>query len=116
MTKVSLPDTQCGFRAGRSTTQLLAAIWNIQQHGNDSNAPIVAVFLDFRRAFDSPPKRLILDRLAHLGAPLQFLSMIKRLNGSVKATVAGDPSATFSTDRGVKQVSAVKGLESRGND
>ena len=104
----ALPDSQCGFRPMRSAAHMISCIRSVQQHAGDANYAVVAAFVDFRRAFDSPPKQLILDRLKHLGAPENLLSMVERLNGTVTGVVQGDPTARFHTHRGVKQASKLK--------
>ena len=76
----------------------------LQQHALDSDVPVVVALLDFSRAFNSIPKKLIVDRLRHIGCPMPLLNMVKEMNSGVEATIAGDDGAKFQTTRGVRQV------------
>ena len=101
----SLPDWQAGFRSGRSCSQQHFTLRSLQQHCTDSNTPLVVAFLDFKRAFDSIPKWLIIDRLRHIGCPAPLLKMVRAMNCGVRATMSGSRNACFETSRGVRQVS-----------
>ena len=60
-------DTQWGFRAGRSTvTALLSTIHRWLQL-LESGKEICAVFLDYKKAFDSVPHKLLISKLQNLG-------------------------------------------------
>ena len=76
----------------------------LQKHAQDSDVPVVVALLDFSRAFNSIPKKLIVYQLRHIGCPMPLLNMVKEMNNGVEATVAGDDAPKFQTTRVVRQV------------
>jgi hypothetical protein len=48
-------DTQCSFRTKCSTTHLIHAVRRAQEACRLANLKAYAVFIDFKKAFDSPP-------------------------------------------------------------
>lgn len=89
----SLPDYQCGFRATRGCMQLILALRLMQQNCLDSGVPMVACYVDLQRAFDSPPKQLIIDRLRHIGVPISLTEVVGKMNANCKAHMTGDTEA-----------------------
>ena len=75
----------------------------IQEVAWDSNAPIVVAYIDIKKAFDSPPRQLILDGLRMIGCPPALLSIVEQLHTDVRCTVQNNEDATFTMDRGVRQ-------------
>ena len=72
----------------------------MQQNCIDSGAPLVVCYVDLQRAFDSPPKQLIIDRLKHIGAPPSLTEVVAKMNGNCKAHMTGDTEAKFQTTEG----------------
>ena len=72
-----LSDDQYGFCGGRScTTQLLNTI-NDWFSYLDKNIPVDAVYLDFRKAFDTVPHERLLNKLHGYGVRGQLLDWIR---------------------------------------
>ena len=72
-----LSDDQYGFCGGRScTTQLLNTI-NDWFSYLDKNIPVDAVYLDFRKAFDTVPHERLLNKLHGYGIRGQLLDWIR---------------------------------------
>ena len=99
-----LPDSQNGFRPGRSTAQSILQLRLIQQSGHERNVPVIVCFIDLRKAFDSLPRKLILDILTWLGVPPALLRLIEALHSDVvgKVLCCGRPHP-FVAHRGVRQ-------------
>ena len=47
------PETQCGFRAGRSTIDMIFTLREVQEKCIEQNMPLYAVFVHFKKAFDT---------------------------------------------------------------
>ena len=50
---IVLPESQCGFRAGRGTTDMIFAMRQIQEKCREQNQDLYMVFIDLTKAFDS---------------------------------------------------------------
>ncbi len=69
-------DTQCGFQPRRSTTHLIHVLRRAQEACRLSNLKVYAVFIDFKKAFDSPPREALLECLEWAGCPQDLLMVI----------------------------------------
>jgi hypothetical protein len=63
------------------------------------------VFVDFKKAFDTVPRDLLLERCRHLGIHGRFLSLLERLYDTIQAQVVvnGKTGAPIDTCLGTKQ-------------
>ena len=59
----TMPEEQHGFIRGKSTT---LAIGKLREAVINRENPLYAVFVDFKKAFDSVPRRLLIWKLVHL--------------------------------------------------
>ena len=48
-----LPEAQCGFRAGRGTSDMIFSLRQIQEKCIEQNMPLYMIFVDFTKAFDT---------------------------------------------------------------
>ena len=75
-TEDQLPDEQYGFRRGRSTTQaiekLLVSITSSWNHLR----PLYVVFVDFRKAFPSVDRKILVEKLDKIGIKGRTLELI----------------------------------------
>lgn len=62
-----LGESQFGFRQGKSTTKALARVMDSLLNNMDKGDLTVAVFLDFRKAFDTINHKLLLDKAKKAG-------------------------------------------------
>jgi len=53
-----IPESQCGFRAGRGTTDMIFAARQIQKKCREQNRDLYMVFIDLTKAFDSVNKHV----------------------------------------------------------
>ena len=92
-----LPESQCGFRAGRSTSDM---IFTLEQH-----KPLYVVFVDFIKAFDTVDRTTLWTILEIYGCPDKLVNIIKQFHYEMKAqvSVGGEPSDAFVVNHGVKQ-------------
>ena len=49
----NLPESQCGFRANRSTANMIFALRQIQEKCREKNMGLYAAFIDMTKAFDT---------------------------------------------------------------
>lgn len=102
-----LPDSQMGFRKGRSCTDaiftLLSAI-QIQFRHNDGRE-IYGIFVDFQRAFDSVPHTRLWQKLDNLKISSKFIKTIKSLydQASMQVRTKEGLSDIFEITEGVLQ-------------
>ena len=104
-----LSDDQYGFCGGRScTTQLLNTI-NDWFSYLDKNVPVDAVYLDFRKAFDTVPHERLLSKLHGYGIRGQLLDWIKDFlkDRSQYVTINDKSSGKIPVTSGVPQGSVL---------
>jgi hypothetical protein len=100
-----LPETQCGFRAGRGTADMIFFLKQIQEKCIEQNMPLYMIFVDFTKAFDTVDRNTLWKILLKLGFPEHFTKMVSALHTGMKATVKlkGELSDPFDVANGVKQ-------------
>ena len=49
----TLPESQSGFRAGRSTSDMIFTLRQLQEKAVEQQRPLYVVFVDFKKAFDT---------------------------------------------------------------
>ncbi len=68
---------QNGFREGRSTTSHILGLRRILEGARDKNLTAVMLFVDFKKAFDSVHRGLLMKILLAYGIPQQIVSLIR---------------------------------------
>ena len=99
------PESQCGFRPNRSTTDMIFSVRQIQEKCREQNQPLYMVFIDLTKAFDLVSRKGLFQVLSKTGCPPQLLSIIKSFHTDMKGVIQfdGDYSEPFSIHSGVKQ-------------
>ncbi|CAM4709419.1 unnamed protein product [Leuciscus chuanchicus] len=100
-----LPESQCGFRPGRSTIDLIFSVRQIQEKCIEQGRPLYAVFVDLTKAFDYVSRSGLFTILCQLGCPPKLLKIIQEFHVLTKATIQfeGSRSKEFPIFCGVKQ-------------
>jgi Reverse transcriptase (RNA-dependent DNA polymerase)/Endonuclease/Exonuclease/phosphatase family len=100
-----LPESQCGFRSERSTTDMIFSVRQLQEKCREQQQSLFLVFVDLTKAFDSVNRSAMYTILSKLGCPEKFVKMIRLLHDGMMASVLdqGDKSDPFSINNGVKQ-------------
>ena len=98
-------EAQCGFRAGRGTSDMIFSLRQIQEKCIEQNMPLYMIFVDFSKAFDTVNRSTLWKILRRLGCPDQLTNLISSLHSGMKASVnlKGDLSEPFEITNGVKQ-------------
>ena len=101
----NLPESQCGFRANRSTTDMIFVLRQLQEKCIEQNKPLYLTFVDLTKAFDSVSRSGMWKILERLGCPPRFMSMVIQLHEGQRGQVKykNDLSTPFPISTGVKQ-------------
>lgn len=100
-----LPESQCGFRAGRSTADMIFTLRQLQEKAAEQHQSLYMVFVDFTKAFDTVDRPTLWKVLEIYGCPEKLVNIIKQFHTDMKAqiSVGGEPSEAFGVNHGVKQ-------------
>lgn len=100
-----IPETQCGFRSGRGTNDMIFSVRQLQEKCIEQHMPLYQVFVDLTKAFDTVNRNALWRVLEKVGCPPDFVRMITELHRDMKArfTFNGTLSDEIPIDNGVKQ-------------
>ena len=92
-----LPESQCGIREGRSTTDMVFTLRQLQEKSREQQKPLYMVFIDLTKAFDSVNHEALWQVLGRLGCPSKFVNLINQLHEGMSARViyGGEKSEGF---------------------
>ena len=98
-----IPETQCGFRPGRGTTDMSFSARQVQEKCREQGRDLCLAFIDLTKAFDSVNREALWACLAWLGCPPKFVSITRKLHEGMKGCVLydGDQSGSFNINTGV---------------
>ena len=99
-----LPESQCGFRAGHGTTDMIFAMRQIQEKCREQNQDLYMVFIDLTKAFDSLNRTGLWKLLAKAGCPDMFVDVIWSFLDGMMARVQDQvtESDAFTISNGTK--------------
>ncbi|KAG6929376.1 hypothetical protein G0U57_005702, partial [Chelydra serpentina] len=99
------PESQCGFRAGRSTTDMVFSLRQLQEKCREQHKPLLLAFIELTKAFDLVNTDGLFKILVKVDCPPKLLSMIQSFHDNMKGTVLYDglSSDAFDIHSGVKQ-------------
>nr|VZI16038.1 unnamed protein product [Spirometra erinaceieuropaei] len=89
-----LPESQCGFRRHRGTTDMIFAARQLQEKCQEMRTHLYSTFVDLTKAFDTK-----------FGCPERFTQTVRQLHDGMMARVTdnGAVSEAFAVTNGVKQ-------------
>ena len=70
------PESQCGFRANRGTTDMVFVLRQIQEKCREQNMGLFVAFIDLTKDFDTVSREGLWKILARLGCPPKFLTIL----------------------------------------
>ena len=85
-----LSDEQNGFRAGRSCIDHIFTLMTILRNRKSMNKSTFICYIDFRRAFDSVDRQLLLFSLSKIGIVGQMYFTLKALYNDPKSRIVMD--------------------------
>ena len=96
---------QFGFMAGRSTTDAIFIVCQLQEKYLAKNKELWMAFVDLEKAFDRVPRKVIWWTLRYLGVDEWIVSVIKAMceDATTKVRLNGRESNAFSVRVGVHQ-------------
>jgi len=100
-----LPESQCGFRQGRGTTDMIFTLRQLQEKAIEQRKPLYIVFIDFRKAFDTVDRETLWRVLTVFGCPNVFVDVLRQFHDGMEATVVtgSRETASFAVRNGVRQ-------------
>lgn len=99
------PESQCGFRASRSTIDMIFSLRQLQEKCREQRKPLYIAFIDLTKAFDLVSRSGLFILLEKIGCPPKLLNIIRSFHDDMKSTVQidGATSDAFPILSGVKQ-------------
>ena len=105
LVKKVYPQSQCGFRAERSTVDLIFSLRQLQEKCREQKMALYVAFIDLTKAFDLVSRDGLFKILSKIGCPPKLDNPVKSFHSNIKGTVHfnGRFSAPFDIRSGVKQ-------------
>ena len=100
------PESQCGFRAGWSTIDMIFSLRQLQENCREQHMPLYIAFIDLTKAFDLVSRDGLFKVLPKIGCPPKLQGMIESFHTDTKGTAVqfnGNFSEPFEIRSGVKQ-------------
>ncbi|XP_063585836.1 uncharacterized protein LOC134763209 [Penaeus indicus] len=99
------PEAQCGFRAARSTIDMVFSVRQLQEKCREQRQPLYLAFIDLTKAFDLVSRDGLFALLQRIGCPPRLLSLVVSFHQDMSGTVQFDGSCSepFAIKNGVKQ-------------
>ena len=100
-----IPESQCGFRAGRGTADMSFAVRQLQEKCKLQYQDLYLLFIDLTKAFDTVNREGLWCILERAGCPKLFVNIIRSFHDNMKASVSegSDKSPSFGVTSGTKQ-------------
>ena len=100
-----IPESQCGFRPGRGTTDMSFALRQLQEKCRLHSEDLYLLFIDLTKAFDTINREGLWKILEKIGCPKLFVSLIRSFHCGMKVSVreGSERSPTFAVTSGTKQ-------------
>ena len=101
----TLPDSQCGFRPGRSTVDMVFTVRQIQEKCTEQQMDLFACFIDLTKALNTVNREALWIILSKLTCPSKFINLIRLLHDGMSGSILYDvdTSTPFDISNGVKQ-------------
>ena len=99
------PESQCSFRSGRGTIDMIFSLRQRAEKVREKNQEMYMVFVDLTKTFDTVYREALWQVLKKLGIPENMLNVIISFHQGMKANVVSDgmTSEPFNVTNGTKQ-------------
>nr|VZI48604.1 unnamed protein product [Spirometra erinaceieuropaei] len=100
-----LPESQCGFRYHRGTTDMIFVARQLQEKCQEMRTHLYSTFMDLTIVFDTVNREGLWKIMQKFGCPERFTQMVRQLHDGMMAQVTdnGAASEAFAVTNGVKQ-------------
>ena len=100
-----LPESQCGFRPGRGTNDMVFTASQLAERAKEFGITLFLVFVDLRKAYDSVPREALWRVLLQFGVPVKLVSLIKGLHEGmeVRVRVGEEHTDSIGVNNGLRQ-------------
>ena len=100
-----LPESQCGFRRGRSTIDMIFVARQLQEKCHEQHQDLYLAFVDLTKAFDIVNRDLLWNILRKFGCHPTFIAILQLFHTGMcaEAVMAGSQSSSSPVEVGVKQ-------------
>ena len=100
-----LPESQCGFRTGRGTVDMIFAARQLQEKCKEQHQDLYTTFVDLTKAFDTVSRAGLWKIMAKYGCPDKFITIVRAFHDGMQVGVMDDGGASepFEVSNGVKQ-------------
>ncbi|BHF58466.1 hypothetical protein SprV_0100141800 [Sparganum proliferum] len=97
-----LPESQCGFRRHRGTTDIIFAARQLQEKCQEMRTHLYSTFVDLTKAFDTVNREGLWKIMQKFGCPERFIQMVRQLHDGMMARVTdnGAVSEEFAVTSG----------------
>ena len=101
----NVAESQCDFRRGRGTADMIIAFRQIQEKCIQQHRNLLAFFIDLTKAFDTVNRHALWQVLTKNGIPTKIVNLLKSLHNGMLGTVKinGETTDSFPISTGVKQ-------------
>ena len=99
-----VPESQCGFRQYRGTTDMIFSARILQEQCRENNVDLYMVFIDLTKAYDTVNRKFLWKLLERFGAPRKLVKLIRLMHDGMKGSLVGDEEAEpFGIENGLRQ-------------
>ena len=100
-----LPESQCGFRLGRSTIDMIFVARQLQEKCREQHQNLCMAFVDPTKAIDEVNRYLLWNNLRKFGCPPTLIVILQQFHTGMCAQIvmAGSQSSSFHVEVGVQQ-------------
>ncbi len=100
-----LPESQGGFRRGRSCTDMIFSVRQLIEKTIEHKAKGFFIFIDLKKAYDSVPRECLWQVLLRAGVPGKLVNIIRSFHTSMTAVlrVNGITTDPISVNNGLRQ-------------
>ena len=82
-----LPESQCGFRGGRGTVDMIFAARQLQEKCQEQYDDLFITFINLTKAFDTICRDRLWLIMEKFGCPRKFTALVRQLHDGMRATV-----------------------------